>query len=419
LVIFSTIAGLTTKRIGLVAEASDRSVSTRLPVEGRPRLAPSFVQAYGRLPLAFEANAGQTDSQVQFTSHGRGYTLFMTATEMVLSLEGEPETTDSSHRLLRGKNIAFLHPAAPRREKAVVRMKLLAANGKPRIAGTEELPGKVNYFIGNDPKKWRTNVPTYAKVEYRDVYPGVNLVYYGHQGLLEHDFVVAPGADPTQIRFAVAGAEKIDLEPSGDLVLQAGGQELHLRKPVAYQEINGSRREIAGKYTLLPNGSREIRRVAPATSAREVAFNVGDYDETRPLVIDPVLVYSTYLGGSGSDLGLGIAVDSAGNAYVSGRTRSANFPTLNPAQASSRDLYDGFVAKLNASGSAMVYSTYIGGSGGDALQGVAVDSSGNAYVTGATQSTDFPTARAVQASYGGGSTDAVVVKLNAAGSALV
>jgi len=390
-------------------------------------------------------------------------------------------------------------------------MRLVGANPNAEARGVEELPGKSNYFIGNDPSKWRTNVPNYAKVEYRDVYPGVDLVYYGNGGQLEHDFVVAPGADPRAIRFAVEGAEKMELDARGDLVLHASGTEARFRTPVVYQEAGGLRQEVAGGFVL--RGQSAFRN-----PQSEIAFQIGSYDPSRPLVIDPVLVYSTYftvgqaiavdlsgnayvcgggtvkkikadgsalvyssviagagctgvavdasgnayvtgstnstnfptasplqsthgggydafvaklnaagsalvystyLGGSDADRGYGIAVDSSGNAYITGQTSSTNFPTVGPLQATNSGNYDAFVAKLNAAGSALVYSTYLGGSGYDYGYGIAVDSSGNAHVAGQTWSTDFPTASPLQASFGGGIEDGFVAKLNAAGSALV
>jgi len=341
--------------------------------------------------LSFEANRGQADPEVRFIARGSGYTLFLTAAETVLSFP-EPPAPGRRNEKQTGK-------------PTVLRMKLVGANGGASVAGLDELPGKSNYFIGNDPSKWRTNVPTYGKVEYRDVYPGVNLVYYGNGRQLEHDFVVAPGADPSLIRLAVEGAGKMELDARGDLVLRDGTGDVHLRKPVAYQEVDGVRRSVAGGFAL--------------TDKQQVGFELGDYDRDEPLVIDPVLVYSTYLGGSGDDQASGIAVDSAGNAYVTGVTSSANFPTATPLQGANAGYSDAFVAKLNPTGSALVYSTYLGGSGQDSGDGIAVDSSGNAYLTGHTNSPNFPTVSPLQPSYGGGGWDAFVTKLNPAGSALV
>jgi len=393
------------------------------PGVGRPprrfhpqQATPQIVANYGKLPLSFEANQGQVDGQVKFLSRGQGYKLFLAGTEAVLQLQNG-DSARNSQSAIRDPQLAGRQPKAESRQPAVLRMRLVGANPNAEVRGLAELPGKSNYFIGNDPSKWRTNVPTYGKVEYRDVYPGVSLVYYGKGRQLEHDFVVAPGGDPRVIRLAVEGAEKVELDAQGDLVLHASDGEVRFHKPVIYQEIDGARQEIAGGFVLRsPNPQSEIRN--PQLS--EVGFQVAAYDAAHPLVIDPVLVYSSYLGGNATEYGLGIAVDTAGNAYLTGKTTSSNFPTASALQTiSGGGSADGFVTKLNASGSAIVYSTYIGGNGSEAFQGIAVDPFGNAYVTGATDSRNFPTAGALQASYGGGSTDAVVVKLNARGSALL
>jgi hypothetical protein len=384
-----------------------------------PRAAKLPVVAdYGKLPLSFEANQGQADPQVKFLSRGQGYSLFLTPTEAVLQLRNADfGLRNEDQRDFRGPGpnpqSALRTPHSAAVSAVNLRLRLVGANRSPRIRGLEELPGKSNYFIGNDPSKWRTNVPTYGKVEYRDVYPGVNLVYYGKGRQLEHDFIVAPGVDPQQIRFAVQGADKVELDAQGDLVLRAGNGDLHLRKPVVYQEIDGARQEVSGSYVL---GAPHSAFRTPHSV--EVGFQVAAYDATRPLVIDPVLVYSTYLGGSGLDGGYGIAVDSAGNAYITGYTESTNFPTASPQQRANAGGMDVFVAKLSAPGSALLYSTYLGGSGNDYGWSIAVDSTGSAYVTGITYSTNFPTASPLQATVGG-PYDAFVAKLNAAGSALL
>ena len=357
---------------------------------------PVLLEAYGKLPLAFEANTGQVDPEVKFLSRGNGCTLFLTASEAVLSLtQLTAATSRGGSRSANG---------------SVLRMKLVGANPSPEVVGLEELPGKSNYFIGNDSSRWRTNVSTYGKVEYRDVYPGVSLVYYGNGRQLEHDFVVAPGANPGRIRVAIEGADKLELDPEGDLLLHASSGDVHLRKPIVYQETHGVRQEVAGSYILHSRNPHWA----------EVGFEVASYDATRPLVIDPVLAYSiSYLGGADTDFGNGIAVDSAGNAYVTGSTNSTNFPTGSPFQGTNGGGSDAFVAKLNAAGSALVYSTYLGGSSNDNGYGIAVDSSGNAYVTGYTSSSNFPTASPLQRANAGGAFDAFVAKLDGSGSALI
>jgi hypothetical protein len=363
-----------------------------------PAIRNSIVESYGKLPLSFEANQGQTDARVQFLSRGAGYTLFLTSDEAVFSLRGS-ETISHAQGFPGQLRRSAAVPAA----NAVLRMRLRNARPATRVAGVDELPGESNYFIGNEPKRWHSNVPTYAKVKYKGIYSGVDLVYYGNQRQLEYDFVVAPGADPRRIQFDVNGATRIDRDEGGDLVLQTKVGEVRWGKPIVYQEKDGARQEIAAHYVI---GHKN-----------RVGFEVADYDLRRPLFIDP-LVYSTYLGGSGDDFGYGIAVDSSGDAYVIGQTNSTDFPTMNPLQPSSAGNYDAFVAKLNPTGSALVYSTYLGGSDYETGQGIAVDSSGNAYVTGQTQSTDFPTMNPLQPTYGG-VVDAFVAKLNPTGSALI
>jgi hypothetical protein len=265
--------------------------------------------------------------------------------------------------------------AAPK-AGGVLRMKLRHANPAAKVTGVDELLGTSNYFIGNDPTKWRTNVPTYAKVKYEGIYSGIDLVYYGNQRQLEYDFIVAPGADPHRIALDVSGAKRIRRDAQGDLVLKVGEGEIRWHKPVVYQEKNGTRQLIAAHYAI--------------TNTIRVGFELAKYDASTSLYIDPLL-YSTYLGGSGTDYGFAIAVDGSGNAYVTGRTNSTNFPKMNPLQPiyGGGD-WDAFVAKINPTGSALVYSTYLGGSSFDASQGIAVDNAGNAYVTGSTGSTDFP-----------------------------
>jgi hypothetical protein len=363
-------------------------------VVSTPKL-PAY-NSHGRLPLIFDANRGQVDGQVKFLSRGNGYTIFFTATENVFSIR-KPAPVEP---IRAGEERQTTNESS----YSLVRMNLLGANPAPRIEGLGELPGKSSYFIGNDPAKWRTDVPQYARIRYRNVYPGVDLIYYGNEHQIEHDFVIAPRADPRQIRFRVTGAERVELDGQGELVIRIAGGVMRQRKPTIYQGEGDARKEIIGGYTL--------------TAGNQVGFELGPYDATTPLVIDPVLVYSTYLGGNGTDRALAPAIDRNGNVYVTGETTSTNFPTnsLQPALGGGLDV---FVTKLNASGSAVVYSTYIGGSGDESGIGLAVDDAGNAYVSGRTSSTDFPTPNALQSAYGGGPRDAFVLKLNAAGSALL
>jgi hypothetical protein len=421
---------------------------------------PRLADAYGKLPLSFEINRGQTDSQVKFLSRGSGYSLFLTGNEAVLSLrKGSRQSKVESRRSGRPLSVVRrqleratdLFPAlvapppgaapsladatdnGPRTKDEVLRMKLVGANPQAKVSGLEELPGKSNYFIGNDPKKWRTNVPNYAKVEYVSVYPGVDLVYYGNQGKLEYDFVVQPGADPRQIVLDVGAVlvtvpqarehpqgAPLRVDGKGDLVVHTNGGEVVFHKPVIYQPTtynelrttNGGGRDLVqGQYVLRGHN--------------RIAFQLANYDRSRPVVIDPTLAYSTYLGGSGTDGGSGVAVDASGNAYVTGTTDSVNFPATAGAfqttygGGSVNYAGDAFVTKLNATGSALLYSTYLGGSDGDGGSGIAVDSAGNAYVSGSTFSSDFPTTAGAFQTTLNGVIDAFVTKLNATGSALL
>lgn len=264
-------------------------------------------------------------------------------------------------------------------------MDLIGSNPNATVAGQDRLPGTSNYFYGNDPSQWHTRIAQYGQVEYQDVYQGINLIYYGNQQQLEYDFQVAPGADPSGIRFAVQGAENVSLDAQGDLVLQTPTGEVVQHAPVMYQTIDGARQAVAGKFLLFDQD--------------QVGFQVGSYDASLPLTIDPILTFSTYLGGSGADYGYGIAVDASGDPYVTGSSPQG-----------------AFVTKLNPSGSAILYTSYFGPNG--SAYGIAVDSSGNAYITGSAGS-GFPTTTgAYQRTYSG-SLDAFVSKLSADGSTLL
>ncbi|HUO03647.1 MAG TPA: SBBP repeat-containing protein [Candidatus Binataceae bacterium] len=365
---------------------------------------------YGKIPLSFERNDGQTDRQVKFLSRGNGYTLFLTANEAVLTLrKPEPKLSASNPAIKNDRKI----DSSPKSE--VIRMRLIGANPKAKVEGLDPLPGKSNYFIGSDPKKWHANVPTYAKVRYRNIYPGIDMVYYGtDQHELEYDFVLAPGADPKAIKLRFDGAKQIALSPNGDMSIRlADGGEIVHRAPFIYQERDGKREKVDGRCMLRDKDT--------------IGFKLAAYDRTRPVYIDPALVYSTYLGGSGGsggfDSGNAITVDSAGNTYVTGRAGSIDFPatvgafqTINKAAASNGP--NAFVAKFNASGTALIYSTYLGGSAGDFGNGIAVDSAGSAYATGSTSSPDFPTAAGAFQTTLNGTENAFVTKLNPSGSAL-
>jgi hypothetical protein len=373
---------------------------------------------YAALPLSFEANGGQTDRAVDFLSRGRGYTLFLTGGDAVLTLRHQATTPQAPIAANSGRPTP----------ESVLRLRIVGASTHPTPAGGNLLPGKANYFIGNDPKKWHTDLPTYAKVTYQNVYPGVDLVYYGTQGgQLEYDFVVSPGADASAIGLEIGSLvaspqtarKALRLNAEGDLMVPTEDGELQFHKPIIYQESpkGGARTTVQGQYVL--------------SASNQVHFALGTYDHTRPLVIDPVLVYSTYVGGSGGDIGYGIAVDANLDAYIAGSTNSSNFPTAaalgsSAYQTTYGGLGDAFIVKVNYEGAKLLYSTYLGGSGSDTATAIAL-ASGNVFVTGSTTSTNFPvlappgagTPVEFQPTYGGGSSDAFVTQLAAGGDSLV
>ena len=378
--------------------ASARNDSVRMQVS----------KIYGDLPLQFEANRGQMDQRVKFLWRGHARSLFLTAGEAVLVSTSRAPHTARAPGLMKRTMPAGDTAINNKHAQFALRMVYVGANSAPHIVGAQELPGKANYFIGRDPAKWRTNVATYARVQYQDLYPGIDLVYYGTQRQIEYDFVVRPGADPNRIVLDFEGADRLDVDAHGDLVLHTAGGVVRQRRPLIYQEVDGVRRAILGGYVKL--------------DGTQVSFRVAAYDTRRPLVIDPALVYSTFLGGSAPDFGLGIAVDAAGNAYVTGETTSADFPTTPGAFDTTLNGGfggDAFVTKLSGSGTALVYSTFLGGSGTDFGTGIAVDAAGNAYVTGRSGSPDFPTTPGAFDTTFNGIEDAFVTKLDAAGSALV
>jgi hypothetical protein len=343
-------------------------------------------ERYGQLPLHFEANRGQTDRAVRFLARGSGYTLFLTPEEAVLSLRRNSNMSGTAG------------------QKDVVRLSLAGAAAAPAMFGDEPMATRSHYLTNSTAGDWTTNVPSYGRVTYRSVYPGIDWVFYGNQRQLEYDFVVAPGADPEAIRLSYEGIKQLHLDQNGNLVLDVPGGQLIQRAPYVYQEINGRRHVVTGSYTL--------------DEQNRVGFRVGSYQAGRPLIIDPVLVYIQPLGGSGYDAGSDIAIDAAGNAYIVGATDSVNFPVRNAFQPNDNPDYDAFVAKLNPAGSQIVYSTYLGGNGYDWGDGIAVDTAGNAYVVGHTTSTNFPTLNAFQPTRSGPG-DAFVVKLGATGSSLI
>ena len=342
------------------------------------------------LPLFFEPNQGQTAPQVKFLAHGTGYGLFLTADEAVLQLQ--PSAVSTQHSAV----------GSQRAPSSVIRMRLDGANSLARVSGASPLPGKSNYFIGNDPSKWRHDIPQFGCVEYQAVYPGVDLVYYGNQGQLEYDFRVAPGAEASQIALSFKGASAhID---SGDLLLSTYQGDVRFHAPRIYQQDGNTQKSVAG-------GFRQI-------ADNRIGFSIGAYDHSRELVIDPVLSYSTYLGGSGTEALVKIAVDANQTIYVAGSTNSTNFPVTDGSTL--KGTQNIFISKINTtlSGTAqLVYSIYLGGTQSDNLAGIAVDSAFGIYVAGWTTSPDFPTtsSNAFQTSASG--THGFLSKLTLSGTA--
>jgi hypothetical protein len=440
---------------------------------------PAVAANYGKLPLSFEANQGQIDGRVKFCSHGAGYSLFLTDSAAVLRLS-KPNLSNLEairDKTRKGMPLAFAkrHESVPVKTD-MVRMEIAGAARNSRVVGDNQLPGKANYFIGRDSAKWHTNIPTYARVKYSGVYPGVDLVYYGNQQQLEYDFIVAPGASAKPVKLHFAGTSQLKLNAGGDLIVAAKDGEIAFRKPVVYQERFGRREPVAGQFTLLAKNT--------------VGFKLGDYDHSRELVIDPVLGFSTFLSTStevalvgapvideagniylvGSDLfpydpapysptvgtlqtaggcvavlklnpagtavdyisvfggdarGTSLAVDTSGNAYITGEAGSASFPITPGVFQSVNHTSFGitaFVTKLDSNGG-LVYSTFLGGNSKDQGNSILVDDSGEAYVAGGTSSTNFPvTSGTLPVTFT--TTDAYnsigfVTKLNATGSALV
>src|SRR5262245_44110924 len=352
-------------------------------------------QAYGKLPMRFEANKGQTDAHVKFSARGAGYAVFLTGDETVLQLrKGKSKSGETGEE----------QTAVPSDEAVVLRMKLADSDPSGQVSGIGKLQTTSNYFIGNDPTAWRRGIANYSKVKYESVYPGIDLIWYGNQHLLEHDFLIAPGSDPSRIKLSFSGADSMTIDDEGALVLRTGGEDLRLLKPIAWQESNASRLTVNCDYRL--------------SDKDQVEFRLGDYDTKLPLVIDPVLVYSTYIGGIGFDSGLDITVDSEGAAYICGQTGVADFPGPSPIQPTIGQSLDAYVLKINPAGNAIVFGSWIGGNGSEAATAVSVDVGGNVYLAGSTSSSNFPLQNPLQTSRQGPQ-DAFAVKINSSGSALL
>lgn len=362
---------------------------------------------YRSLPLSFEPNEGQLEASVRYVSHGAGYTLFLSGSEAVLSLS-EPDEADRlletmdahTRKKFESRRFYALSPRFHRRHKAEsIRVTVEGSDPSTRAQALDELPGKANYFVGRDTKKWRSGIATYEKIKYPTIYPGIDLIYYGKQGHLEFDFIVAPGADPRAIRLRFDAPGELSIAKDGSLTVAMAGSPFKLHCPEIYQVRDGKRISVHGRFAFREDD-------------RTIGIEVAKYDHNAQLVIDPVLTYSTYLGGSGSDYASGIAVDSQGNSYIVGQTTSTDFPTHNGYPASGNSNGVAFVTELNPTGTAVLYSTYLGGSGGDWGSGIALDTSGNVYVTGSTLSSDFPVVNAFQSSLGSANGNTFVARID-------
>src|ERR1700690_3724685 len=405
----ANVALATTKSAATAATAPKpgiQPVTSLAPAAKRPTPGQSatVVQQYAKLPLSFEPNLGQAKGDTKFLARGDGYSLFLTSDQAVLVMKG--------HASKSAKGAT-----------GVLDMQLVGSNPAPNFAAQDELPGKTNYFIGKQ-ENWRSNVPTYGKVAEKNVYPGIDLLYYGTQRKLEYDFNVAPGADPRGIQISFDGAQKLKVDAAGNLILSLAGGEVKFEKPFAYQMKGDQKEPVTARFHL---GDRKYR----------VYFAIGDYDTKRPLVIDPILAYSTYLGGSDIDGANAIAVAPDNTAFVAGGTFSTDFPVahaLQPNAGGPNDFsQDGFVTKLSADGSTLLYSTYLGGMNQDVANGIAVDAAGEAYVIGTTESPDFPVTPGSFNTLCGGDgecgasfnanglivSNGFLTKINAAGSAII
>lgn len=354
---------------------------------------------FGGLPMYFAKNRGQTGEKVKFYSVGSRHGLFLTNEGATLRVVSESsQTAVVIDEQADGGSKSFLSDQ--------VSLRFSGANFANPPIGEDELPGKVNYLVGNDSSKWRTDLETYSKVRYKSVYKGIDAVFYGNQRELEYDFIVSPRANPDRILLKFDDAEKVEILESGELLIELEHGQIIQRKPVAHQNIQGDRQIV--DVSFVKKGKNGI------------AFRLGKYDRDKELVIDPIIIFSTYFGGASTEFATSIKTDTQGNIYLTGSTFSANFPTVNPLQPTiaSTSFSDAFVTKLNPAGNSVIYSTYLGGGFDDFANSVSVDAAGNAIVAGRTSSSNFPTVNALQSQLAGGF-DGFVAKLNPQGSALL
>ncbi|HTC63969.1 MAG TPA: SBBP repeat-containing protein, partial [Candidatus Saccharimonadales bacterium] len=379
-----------------VAKALSKADAARPAAAPSPLALNAARASFAKLPLSFEENTGQTDSRVKFTSRGAGYNLFLTGDEAVFALRGGSTSAKCSPLAAKIRPNCADSSNKNSNESSVLWMKMLGANTSTQVSGADPLPGKINYYMGNDRSKWRTGVRQYGRVSYSGIYPGVDLTYYGNQQQLESDFILAPGANPRSIEFEVKGARESRIDPQGNLVLATSAGNVQLLRPGIYQVIDGKRREISGRYVM--------------RGQNRIGFTVGAYNTHEKLIIDPTLVYSTFLGGSSlysGDAAQAIAIDSAGHAYVTGQGTTADFPGSDQAGPPVDTLSDFvFVTEFDTNGSSgttpLIYSTILSGRSGslEVGNGIGVDGSGNAYVAGDTSATDFPMVNPFQSTYG-------------------
>jgi hypothetical protein len=373
------------------------------------------IRNLNRMPLAFTENQGQFGEQIRFRSNAPGASFFFLTNEVTYQFTRRYQDEDDYLQLGKWGIDASQSSFEPgensglgsKVEHFYVKAKFIGANHKPEIAGEGLMDYKCNYFIGNDPSKWRTDVPDYSAVRYSDIYPGMDLRYYGDGRSLKYDFIVKPGADPSCIEIEYDGVNSISVSDKGELLISTQFGDVIERVPYAYQEMDGHRQRIPCRYAV-----KDRNRFGFVLA--------GDYDRNKPLYIDPELSYCTFLGGSSNDRGFGIAVDDSGHAYITGDTESPGFPTTSGAfDQSHNGSRDAFVTKLSLTGGALVYSTFLGGEYSEAGRAIALDGSGNAYVTGETNSSNFPTTPGAYDQTHNGSGDVWVAKLNSAGNTLV
>jgi len=366
---------------------------------------------YAALPLAFEANEGQVDSRVKYMARGSGYKLFLTSSQAIMTLPAKRRASEVRDMMLnKRRGAAAVRKTARRRMQgasrssmASVRMNFVGASKNSKLEADDRQPGILNYFVGKDRSKWRTDIPLFGRVRYRDLYPGIDLAFHGAGESLEFDYIVRPGGDASSIEVGISGADIVRLDPTGSLLLQTSAGSVELHKPVAYQTEGETREVIAANFEI--------------DKDHRVSFRLAPYDHNRELVIDPTITYSTYFGGDFADYGISIAVDSSGNSYIAGATDSDAIPGF--PNTTINQSFDAFLSKLNSSGT-LINTTEFGGSGDDFPGGVAVDSQG-VYISGTTDSSDFPTTVGQTTFLGGvtnGANDAFAIKFTLTGGFL-